>query len=63
MNPVRKCATSRTYGKSFDFEEAKRKGSMGLLNILSRISILGGIYTSEPGQSFGTISTIRVPVD
>lgn len=49
-------------GKSFDFDEAKRKGSMGLLNILSRVSTLGGTYTSEQGTEFGTVSTIRVPV-
>lgn len=49
-------------GKSFDFEEAKHKGSMGLLNILSRVSTLGGTYTSERGVEFGTVSTIRVPV-
>ena len=49
-------------GKSFDFDEARRKGSMGLLNILSRVSTLGGTYTSEQGAEFGTVSTIRVPV-
>lgn len=49
-------------GKSFDFDQAKRKGSMGLLNILSRVSTLGGTYTSERGTEFGTVSTIRVPI-
>lgn len=49
-------------GKSFDFEAAKRKGSMGLLNVLSRVSTLGGTFTSEQGAEFGTVSTIRVPM-
>lgn len=48
-------------GQSFDFETAKHKGSMGILNILSRVSTLGGTYTSERGTEFGTISTVRVP--
>ncbi|MFN8348719.1 MAG: tetratricopeptide repeat protein [Spirosomataceae bacterium] len=49
-------------GKSFDFDKAKRQGSMGLLNILSRVSTLGGTYTSEHGAEVGTVSTVRVPV-
>ena len=49
-------------GKSFDFEEARKKGSMGLLNILSRVSTLGGTFTSENGEQFGTVSTIRIPL-
>ena len=49
-------------GQSFDFDDAKRKGSMGLLNILSRVSTLGGTFTSEQGTPLGTISTIRIPV-
>lgn len=49
-------------GDSFDFETAKYKGSMGLLNILSRVRILNGIFASEPGTPKGTISIVRVPV-
>ncbi|MBD2699780.1 sensor histidine kinase [Spirosoma sp. BT702] len=50
-------------GKSFDFDEAKRRGSMGLLNILSRVSTLSGTYTSEKGEPTGTVATVRIPVD
>ena len=50
-------------GKSFDFDEARRRGSMGLLNILSRVSTLSGTYTSEKGEPTGTIATVRIPVD
>jgi signal transduction histidine kinase len=49
-------------GNSFDFEEARKKGSMGLLNILSRVSTLNGTFSSEKGEQFGTVSTIRVPL-
>lgn len=49
-------------GKGFDFESAKQKGSMGLLNILSRVSTLEGAFFSEPSVPHGTISTIRIPV-
>ncbi len=49
-------------GRSFNFDQARRKGSMGLLNILSRVSTLGGTFTSEKGSSQGTVSTIRVPI-
>ncbi|MCB0610292.1 MAG: sensor histidine kinase [Lewinella sp.] len=48
-------------GKGFDFEAARKKGSMGLLNILSRVNTLGGVYFTEPGQPQGTVSTVRVP--
>lgn len=49
-------------GKSFDFEAARNRGSMGLLNILSRVSNLGGTFFSEPGQPSGTVSTVRIPL-
>lgn len=48
-------------GIGFDLEAAKRKGSMGILNILSRVNALGGVYFAEPGSSRGTVATIRVP--
>ncbi|MBK5272284.1 MAG: sensor histidine kinase, partial [Bacteroidia bacterium] len=49
-------------GESFDFESAKYKGSMGLLNILSRVRTLNGTFASEPGTPNGTISMVRIPV-
>ncbi|MBL0333902.1 MAG: sensor histidine kinase [Chitinophagaceae bacterium] len=49
-------------GESFDFEAAKEKGSMGLLNILSRVRTLNGQFLSEPSQPHGTISLVRIPV-
>ncbi len=49
-------------GNGFDFETAKNKGSMGLLNILSRVNTLGGAFFTEPGQPRGTVSTVRIPL-
>jgi signal transduction histidine kinase len=49
-------------GESFDFESAKYKGSMGLLNILSRVRTLNGSFVSEPSTPTGTVSLLKVPV-
>ena len=49
-------------GNSFDFESARKAGSMGLLNILSRVANLEGTFFSEPGAPRGTVSTVRIPV-
>lgn len=49
-------------GIGFDLETAKRKGSMGILNIFSRVSALGGVYFVEPRQPRGTVATLRVPL-
>jgi signal transduction histidine kinase len=49
-------------GESFDFEKAKYKGSMGLLNILSRVRTLNGTFASEPSTPKGTVSLVRIPV-
>ena len=49
-------------GQGFDFEAAKNKSSMGLLNILSRVNNLGGTFFSEKGITVGTVSTIRIPL-
>ncbi|MFN8352838.1 MAG: histidine kinase [Spirosomataceae bacterium] len=49
-------------GLGFDFETAKQKGSMGLLNILSRVRTLGGTFVSEPSTPTGTVSMVRVPI-
>lgn len=49
-------------GIGFDFESAKQKGSMGILNILSRAGTLGGTFFAEPRQPSGTVATVRVPL-
>jgi signal transduction histidine kinase len=49
-------------GQGFDFEQARAKGNMGLLNIISRVSTLGGTFQAEPGQPRGTFVTVRVPL-
>jgi signal transduction histidine kinase len=48
-------------GKGYDFEKAKQQGSMGLLNILSRVRTLGGAFFAEPVSPHGMASTVRVP--
>ncbi|MBC7778018.1 MAG: sensor histidine kinase [Phycisphaerae bacterium] len=49
-------------GTGFDFEAARSRGTMGVLNILSRVSTLGGEFFSENKLPHGTISQVRVPV-
>jgi len=49
-------------GQGFDFEQARVKGSMGILNILSRVNTLGGVFQTERAQPQGTISIIRIPL-
>lgn len=49
-------------GRGFDFEQARSKGSMGILNILSRVNTLGGVFQTEPASPKGTISVIRIPL-
>lgn len=49
-------------GTGFDFEAAKKKGSMGILNILSRASTMGGVFYAEPRQPNGTLATLRLPL-
>ncbi len=49
-------------GTGFDFEQARAKGSMGLLNIISRVSTLGGSFRTEPVLPHGTLAVVRVPV-
>ena len=38
------------------------KGSMGILNILSRVNTLGGVFQTESAYPKGTISVIRIPL-
>lgn len=50
-------------GQGFDFEQARAKGTMGLLNIISRVSALNGVFQTGPAQPQGTLATIRIPVN
>lgn len=49
-------------GKGFNFEEARYNGSMGLLNIISRVSTLGGSIHVQSVQPHGSCSTIQIPM-
>lgn len=49
-------------GIGYNFEEARAQGSMGLLNILSRASALGGAFVTEKAQPHGTLSVVQVPL-
>ena len=47
-------------GKGFDIETARKKGSMGLLNILSRVSNLNGTFKVEKANQWGSIATVTI---
>jgi signal transduction histidine kinase/Tfp pilus assembly protein PilF len=49
-------------GTGFDFDVARSRGTMGVLNILSRVSTLGGEFLSERRSPHGTVAMVRVPV-
>ena len=49
-------------GIGFDFEAVKKKGSMGMLNILSRVNTLGGVFFAEQREPQGTVATVRIPL-
>ncbi|MBL7808306.1 MAG: sensor histidine kinase [Saprospiraceae bacterium] len=49
-------------GIGFDIEAARSRGTMGVLNILSRVSTLGGAFLTEHRNPQGTIAIIKVPV-
>ena len=49
-------------GRGFNFEEARYNGSMGLLNIISRVSTLGGSIHVQSVQPHGSCSTIQIPM-
>ncbi len=49
-------------GTGFDFDAARSRGTMGVLNILSRVSTLGGQFFSERKLPHGTIALVRVPI-
>lgn len=49
-------------GKGFDFEKERMKASMGLLNILSRVNTLDGVFSFEPSNTNGAVSIIKIPI-
>ncbi|MBK6949292.1 MAG: tetratricopeptide repeat protein [Haliscomenobacter sp.] len=49
-------------GVGFDFESARQKGTMGILNVLSRVHTLGGQFVTESAVPRGTVSIIRIPL-
>ncbi len=49
-------------GVGYNYEDARTRGSMGLLNILSRASALGGAFFTENNQPHGTVALVRVPI-
>ncbi len=49
-------------GTGFDFDAARSRGTMGVLNILSRVSTLGGEFFSERKLPHGTVALVRVPI-
>jgi signal transduction histidine kinase len=49
-------------GVGYDFDDARARGSMGLLNILSRASTLGGAFSTENKVPHGTVALVRVPI-
>lgn len=49
-------------GVGFNFDDARSKGSMGLLNILSRAGAMGGEFFSENRTPNGTVALIKIPI-
>ncbi|MBC7774116.1 MAG: sensor histidine kinase, partial [Phycisphaerae bacterium] len=49
-------------GIGFDFDTVRSRGTMGVLNILSRVSTLGGEFFSERKLPHGTVALVRVPI-
>lgn len=49
-------------GVGYNFEEARTRGSMGLLNILSRASALGGVFETKQNTPHGTDAMVRIPI-
>jgi signal transduction histidine kinase len=48
-------------GTGFDFERIRQKGTLGMLNILSRANALGGVFFTERNQPKGTVAMVKVP--
>lgn len=49
-------------GQGFDFEAARSRGTMGILNILSLVGAVGGEFKTEGNRTGGTIALVRVPL-
>lgn len=49
-------------GTGFDFEAARTRGTMGVLNILSRVNTMGGEFFAEKRLPQGTVATVRVAI-
>lgn len=49
-------------GVGFNFEQVRSRGTMGLLNIFSRVNALKGVFQTEQAQPHGTLTMIRVPI-
>lgn len=47
-------------GKGYDFEKAKQQGSMGLLNIRSRVSTLDGTFSVNTLQPHGSAAVVQI---
>jgi two-component system NarL family sensor kinase len=49
-------------GTGFDFEAARMRGTMGILNILSRTSTMNGEFFTEKRSPQGTVALVKIPV-
>lgn len=49
-------------GVGFNFEQVRSRGTMGLLNIFSRVNALKGVFQTEQAHPHGTLTMIRVPI-
>jgi signal transduction histidine kinase len=47
-------------GKGYDFEDAKTRGSMGLLNIISRVNTLNGSFSVDSVNPHGSLAQVRI---
>lgn len=49
-------------GKGFALDEGLHKDGLGLWNIFSQVSTLGGHFKSEPNTPSGTVATLSIPL-
>lgn len=49
-------------GRGFSLDESLHKDSLGLWNIFSRVSTLGGHFKSEPNLPSGTVAILSIPL-
>ncbi|MCB0545041.1 MAG: hypothetical protein KDC70_16055, partial [Saprospiraceae bacterium] len=56
------CLEMSDDGVGFDFEQARQKGTMGILNILSRVNMLGGNFVTGKNESgSGMFARVSIP--